>query len=139
MLARFEDESGVEVEGLALDDVAAVTARMLEYVSTFPIAPRTPRDDTVAAANARQRAALLAALEPHTAAWSPEDRAVVAAVLDVLWGVVSYERMVVDWELRPTTPSAASPGRSASLRPRCGRGVSPCSRCTERRPTRGKR
>jgi hypothetical protein len=22
-------------------------------------------------------------------------------VLDVLWGVVSYERMVVDWELAP--------------------------------------
>ena len=101
VLERFEEESGVDVEGLALDDVAAVTQRMLEYVSSFPIAPRTPRDDTVAAANARQRAALLAALEPHTASWSPADRAVAASVLDVLWSVVSYERMVVDWELAP--------------------------------------
>jgi len=101
VLERFEEESGVDVEGLALDDVAAVTKRMLEYVSSFPIAPRTPRDDTVAAANARQRAALLAALEPHTESWSPADRAVAASVLDVLWSVVSYERMVVDWELAP--------------------------------------
>jgi AcrR family transcriptional regulator len=101
VLERFEEESGVDVEGLALDDVAAVTTRMLEYVSSFPIAPRTPRDDTVAAANARQRAALLAALEPHTESWSPADRAVAASVLDVLWSVVSYERMVVDWELAP--------------------------------------
>ena len=101
VLERFEEESGVDVAGLALDDVAAVTARMLEYVSSFPIAPRTPRDDTVAAANARQRAALLAALEPHTAAWSHDDRTVAGAVLDVLWSVVSYERMVVDWELAP--------------------------------------
>jgi AcrR family transcriptional regulator len=101
VLERFEEESGVDVAGLALDDVAAVTARMLEYVSSFPIAPRTPRDDTVAAANARQRAALLAALEPHTAAWSQDDRTVAGAVLDVLWSVVSYERMVVDWELAP--------------------------------------
>ncbi len=101
VLERFEEESGVDVVGLALDDVAAVTARMLEYVSSFPIAPRTPRDDTVAAANARQRAALLAALEPHTAAWSQDDRTVAGAVLDVLWSVVSYERMVVDWELAP--------------------------------------
>ena len=101
VLERFEEESGVDVAGLALDDVAAVTARMLEYVSSFPIAPRTPRDDTVAAANARQRAALLAALEPHTGAWTQDDRTVAGAVLDVLWSVVSYERMVVDWELAP--------------------------------------
>jgi AcrR family transcriptional regulator len=101
VLERLEEESGVAVDGLALDDVAAVTARMLEYVSSFPIEPRTPRDDTVAAANARQRAALLAAVEPFTGAWSPADRAVAAAVLDVLWSVVSYERMVVDWELSP--------------------------------------
>ena len=101
VLARFEDESGVAVEGLALDDVAAITVRMLEYVSTFPVAPRTPRDDTVAAANARQRAALLAALAPHTTSWTRGDRTVAAAVIDVLWSVVSYERMVTDWELAP--------------------------------------
>ena len=101
VLARFEEESGVDVVGLELDDVAAVTARMLEYVSSFPLAARAPRDDTVAAANARQRAALLSALEPHTPGWSSADRVVTAATLDVLWSVVSYERMVVDWELEP--------------------------------------
>jgi AcrR family transcriptional regulator len=101
VLARYEEESGVDVTGLELDDVAAVTARMLEYVSTFPLAPRAPRDDTVAAANGRQRVALLAALEPHTPGWSPADRVIAAATLDVLWSVVSYERMVVDWELDP--------------------------------------
>jgi hypothetical protein len=101
VLARLEEESGVAVDGLGLDEVAAVTARMLEYVSSFPIAPRTQRDDTVAAANARQRAALLRAVGEHTDDWSPSDRVVAAAVLDVLWSVVSYERMVVDWELAP--------------------------------------
>ena len=40
VLARLEEESGVDVAGLALDDVAGVTARMLEYVSSFPLAPR---------------------------------------------------------------------------------------------------
>ena len=44
---------------------------------------------------------MLAALEPHTGSWSPGDREVAAAALDVLWSVVSYERMVVDWELAP--------------------------------------
>jgi AcrR family transcriptional regulator len=101
VLERFEEESGVDVAGLALCDVAAVTARMLEYVSTFPIEPRTPRDETVAAANARQRASLVEALGPHTEGWSSGDRAIAGAMLDVLWSVVSYERMVVDWELAP--------------------------------------
>ena len=49
----------------------------------------------------RQREALLAAVAPPTAEWSPVDRAVAASMLDVLWGVMSYERMVVDWGLEP--------------------------------------
>jgi AcrR family transcriptional regulator len=127
VLARFEDESGVAVEGLTLDDVAGVTARMLEYASTFPVVPRTPRDDTVAEANARQRAALLTALEPHTDTWPPEDRAVAAAVLDVLWGVVSYERMVVDWQLPPEDAIRGLTWTIGLVGAAVRAGVSPCS------------
>ncbi len=101
VLGRLEEESGVAVEGLQLDDIAGVTARMLEYVSSFPVEARAPRDATVAAANARQRAALLSAIAPVAGDWSETQRSVAAAVLDVLWSVVSYERMVVDWELDP--------------------------------------
>ncbi len=70
-------------------------------MSSFPLAPRTPRDPTLAAANQRQREALLAAVAPSTAEWSAVDRALAASMLDVLWSVVSYERLVVDWELDP--------------------------------------
>jgi len=101
VLGRLEEESGVDVEGIQLDDVAAVTARMLEYVSSFPLEARARRDATIAAANARQRAALLSAIAPVAGEWSDAQRTVAAAVLDVLWSVVSYERMVVDWELDP--------------------------------------
>jgi AcrR family transcriptional regulator len=104
VMGRFEEEAGIEVEGLRLEDVADVTARMFEYVSSFPIAPRTPRDPTVAAANQRQREALLAAVEavaPAAEEWSDADRRLAASMLDVLWAVVSYERLVVDWELDP--------------------------------------
>jgi len=34
-----------------------------------------------------------------TAEWSSVDRALGASMLDVLWDVVSYERLVVDWDL----------------------------------------
>ena len=101
VLDRLTEEAGVELEGLTLDDVSEVTARILEYSSFFPVEPRTERDATVAAANARQRAVLLAAVTEHTQEWSDVDRALVAAMFDVLWSPVSYERMVVDWDVDP--------------------------------------
>jgi AcrR family transcriptional regulator len=79
VMTRLEEEAGVELEGLRLERVQEVATRILEYVSSFPIESRTPRDPTVVATNARQREALL----------------------DVLWSPVSFERMVTDWTLDP--------------------------------------
>jgi AcrR family transcriptional regulator len=101
VLELLEEEAGVDLTGLTLDDVREVTTRILEYSSSFPVAPRTERDETVAAANARQREALLAAVAEDTAGWSDVDRALAAAMLDVLWSPVSYERIVVDWDVDP--------------------------------------
>jgi AcrR family transcriptional regulator len=101
ILERFEDEAGVKLEGLELEDLQDVTTRILEYTASFPVAPRTERDATVAAANARQREALLAAMAPVTDGWSDRDRVVAASIFDVLWSIVSYERLVLDWELEP--------------------------------------
>ena len=91
----------MDLRGLELEDIPEITARILEYTSSFPIVPRTLRDPTVAAANERQRQALLLALRPRTATWSEVDRAIAGAVLDVLWAPVSYERLVTDWRLGP--------------------------------------
>lgn len=101
VLARLEQEAGVDLDGLTLEGVQDVAARILEYASTFPIEPRTPRDPTVAAANARQRAALVAAVRRSATRWAPVERTIAAAMLDVLWSPVSFERMVTDWELDP--------------------------------------
>ncbi|MFI5041830.1 MAG: TetR/AcrR family transcriptional regulator [Acidimicrobiales bacterium] len=101
VMQRFEAEAGVELQGLRLEDLANAMTRIFEYASAFPLVPRTPRDPTVAAANVRQRAALLAAVGPWTEACSEVDRAIAAGVLDVLWSVASYERLVVDWEIDP--------------------------------------
>jgi AcrR family transcriptional regulator len=101
VLVRLEQESGVELDGMRLEDVADVTAHMFEYVSSFPLAPRTPPDPTVLAANQRQRDALLSAVTAAARTSSPADRTIAAAMLDVLWSVVSYERLVAEWELDP--------------------------------------
>jgi AcrR family transcriptional regulator len=101
VLGELEKEAQVDLEGLRHEDIADVTRRILEYASSFPLAPRVLRDPTVAAANQRQREALLTAIAPLTKRWPAGDRAIAAAMFDVLWSVVSYERLVADWELDP--------------------------------------
>jgi AcrR family transcriptional regulator len=101
VMARLEQEAGVALEGLALEDIQPHSARILEYVSAFPLESRTPDDPTLLGAHRRQRDALLAALAPTTTDWSDGDRAVAAGMLDVLWSVASYERLVADWGLDP--------------------------------------
>lgn len=101
VMARLEEEAGVELEGLRLERVQDVATQILEYASTFPIEPRTPRDATVNAAAARQREALVGAVSAAAKRWPPEDRAIAAALLDVLWSPMSFERMVTDWKLHP--------------------------------------
>lgn len=102
VLRRLQEEAGVRVDtGLQLEDVADLATRVIEYTSSFPLAPRTPRDPTVAAANERLREALLAAVAPTTPGWSELDRSIAAGMLDVLWSPVSYERLAADWQLDP--------------------------------------
>jgi AcrR family transcriptional regulator len=107
VMGRMERDAGVELEGLSLDQVQEVAARIFEYVSKFPLEPRTPRDPTVAATNERQRAALLGAVKRATRGWRPRDRVIAAAMLDVLWAPVAFERLVTDWELDPEEATAA--------------------------------
>lgn len=101
VMARLETEADVVLEGLALEDIKDHTARLLEYVSSFPLESRNVDDPTLRAAHDRQRAALIAAVSAQTDDWPEADRAIAAAMLDVLWSVASYERLVVDWELDP--------------------------------------
>jgi hypothetical protein len=56
-------------------------------------------DPTLTDANRRQRDALLASLADDTAEWSASQRASAAGLLDVLWSVATYERLVSDWEM----------------------------------------
>lgn len=99
VMGRMEHEAGIELEGLGIEEVQGAAARILDYVSRFPIEPRTPTDPTVAEANERQRAALLAAVRRSTKGWRRRDRVLAAAMLDVLWAPVAFERLVTDWQL----------------------------------------
>jgi AcrR family transcriptional regulator len=107
MMQRFEEEAGVTLEGLKLEDVADATARVFAHVSSYPLVPRTPLDATLTAADQRRRAALLSAIAASAVGWPQPDQRMAAAVLDVLWSLTSYERLVAAWELTPQQTTTA--------------------------------
>jgi AcrR family transcriptional regulator len=101
VMTRLEEEAGVELGDLALGDVRELTAQILGYASSFPLDPRAPRDATLLATHQRLREALRAAVADAAEGWTGADQLIAAAMLDVLWSVTSYERLVADWHLDP--------------------------------------
>jgi hypothetical protein len=86
---------------MALEDVADIAARIFSHVSSYPARPKPPLDPTLTDANLRQRGALVGAVRDSTPEWSEAERTSAAALLDVLWSVSTYERLVTDWEVEP--------------------------------------
>jgi AcrR family transcriptional regulator len=99
VMRRLEEEAGVTVEELHLEDFADVTARVYAHLDSFATAPKALEEPTFVDVDQRRREALLAAVAPPTEGWSDEDRALVAAVFDVLWTVPTYERFRSAWQL----------------------------------------
>jgi AcrR family transcriptional regulator len=108
VMQRLEEQAGVTLEGLRLEDVAKATAQVFAHVASFPIVPRMPPlDPTLTASDLRRRASLLNAVAPATAGWPAADSRMAAGMLDVLWSVMSYERLVAAWELAPEQATTA--------------------------------
>jgi AcrR family transcriptional regulator len=101
VIHRLEQDAGVDLSQMQLEDVADVTARILQLVSAHPFDPRPPLDPTLAEASRRQHAALRGAVGRGAPRWPAEDRTIAAAVFDVLWAVGSYERLLAEWGLDP--------------------------------------
>jgi AcrR family transcriptional regulator len=101
VMHRQEEEAGIDLAGMHLNDIADIAARVFDHVSSYPLEPRPPLDPTLAEANQRQRDALIGAIAARTKEWPAEDQIVAAAMFDVLWSVASYERLVVDWQIDP--------------------------------------
>jgi hypothetical protein len=74
-------------------------------LDTRPLSGSTP-DPAFLAADQQRRDALLHAVAAERPDWSEQQRRTLAAVLDVLWGVPSYERLVDQWDLEPEAAMA---------------------------------
>jgi AcrR family transcriptional regulator len=96
-----EEEAGINLEGMRLDDIAGIANRIFDHVSSYPQEVRPPLDPTLSEANQRQQQALLSAIAESTPGWSEQEQRSAAAMFDVLWSVASYERLVIDWKVDP--------------------------------------
>lgn len=99
VMHRLEEEAGVDLATMRLEDIAGVAAHIFDHVSSYPAQPRQPLDPTLSDASRRQRESLLTAVAARTVAWPEADRLLAAALFDMLWGIASYERLVSDWGL----------------------------------------
>jgi hypothetical protein len=98
-MKRLHEEAGVDYSGVDLDNLPQVTRRIFRSIHDFGVGNllAEPDDPTFHAVDAQRRAALLHAVEEATPGWDDRQRETAAAVLDVLWHVPSYERLVGAW------------------------------------------
>ena len=107
VMDRLHQEAGVDYEGVTIANLAEVTTRVLDSMGRFPTAPtlQVPADPTFEEVDARRRAALgrvVAGLDVDE-----RSRETIAALLDVLWNLPAFERLVRGWNLAPERASAA--------------------------------
>ncbi len=101
IMRRLQEEAGVSYEGLGLDDLAGVTARVFATLSSFAVSRWGEPDlqqPALVAEDQRRRDALIGAVTPSAPDWSDRQRRKAAAMLDVLWSVPSYERLTSAWD-----------------------------------------
>jgi AcrR family transcriptional regulator len=99
VMERLIEEAGVELDELAVDSFADHVTDVYHYLSSFTVARGKESDPTFSAIDRRRRGALLDAVESAIPDWSPTDRRTVAGVLDVLWNVPTYARLLGAWDL----------------------------------------
>jgi AcrR family transcriptional regulator len=99
VMQRFQERAGVSYENVDLAGVASVARRVFEALSSFAVSSWAiePNDPTFTAMDRARGDALRGAITTAAPDWSPPQQALVAGVLDVLWGPPAYERLVVHW------------------------------------------
>jgi AcrR family transcriptional regulator len=109
VMQRLESEAGISYEDVDLDNLGAVTALVFGSLQRFSVRESvdTPRDPTFFGVDARRRDALLRAVVASAPAWSQSEQRVTAGLLDVLWNLPSYERLVGAWGVDESTATDA--------------------------------
>lgn len=99
VMARLHEHSGVTYEGIGLNEVADVAAKVFTTTRLDESVVPEPLGPAVLAVDTTRRTALTDAVRQAAPHWTDEQRRTTAALLDVLWGLPAYERLVRTWGL----------------------------------------
>ena len=130
VMGRLAEAAGVDYDRVTLSSVAGVAGRVFRSLGSFAVpATPPPADPTFIAVDEQRRRALLRAVAAEASDLSERQQAALAATLDVLWSVASYERLVGAWGMDPeeavdvigsaigaVTPRLAEPRRGRTRR-----------------------
>jgi AcrR family transcriptional regulator len=99
VMQRLESEAGISYEDVDLTNLAEVTGRVFASLQRFSVrqSVQSPTDPTFVTVDHRRREALLRAVSAAAPHWSDTDLRLAAGLLDVLWNLPSYERLVGVW------------------------------------------
>jgi AcrR family transcriptional regulator len=109
VMRRLEDDAGIAYEDVDLHNLSEVTGRVFASLQRFAVehsAP-TPPDAAFAGADNRRRDALLRAVTDAAPTWPSQRIRAAAGLLDVLWNLPSYERLISAWQLSPEQATGA--------------------------------
>jgi AcrR family transcriptional regulator len=109
VMRRLEQEAGVSYEGITLDELPETTRHVFAALSAYAVSAWTQQmdDPTLITTDRVRTDALLGAVAESSGSLAPEQRQVAAAMLDVLWSVPSYERLVTQWKMDGEQAAAA--------------------------------
>jgi AcrR family transcriptional regulator len=111
VMGRLQEAAGGGTyEGLTLGDLPRVTARLHAALGSFAVSrwgQDVPAQPTLAEVDRHRRDALATAVADATAGWPQQERLMAAAVLDILWGVIPYERLTTAWNLEGPQATSA--------------------------------
>ncbi len=101
VMQRLESEAGISYEDVDLTNIGEVTGRVFASLQRFSVhesveVPRTRRSSASMSAGARPSCVRCRRRRPD---WSAAEQRVTAGLLDVLWNVPSYERLVGAWDI----------------------------------------
>jgi AcrR family transcriptional regulator len=99
VLQRLIEEAGVTVEGMTLDEVPRHVEQLFGYLSEFSSAPRREPDALFVELDQRRKSALLDTVSSGAKKLSEDETRLVAAMIDTLWGMPTYNRLTADWGL----------------------------------------
>jgi AcrR family transcriptional regulator len=106
VMERLETEAGIHYEDVGLANLSDVTGRVFASLQRFTVRDtmRAPSDPTFVGVDKRRRSALLRSVSEAAPDWSDQQCRATAGLLDALWNLPTYERLVGAWGL--TGPAA---------------------------------